>query len=169
MKGTTFLDQQQARDTNARLYSELMSRREESESALRKDMFVSIIQTFLRPGSADDIDTKILNLELLAYNFHESLDLKPLFQDVARHLRKSTSKDRDEQLQRLNRVARDITDKQLFSLEGNGRSFRRTVDLDEVREKQKLGGIPLDAETLEVRGRKFEVAVRVLGIDPDGE
>jgi hypothetical protein len=166
--GSHVLERRQSVDTNARLYSELMSRREESESALRKDMFVSIIQSFLRPGS-NDVDTKILNLELLAYNFHESLDLKPLFQDIARNLRKGASKDRDEQLQRLNRVARDITDKQLFALEGNGKSFRRTVDLDEVRAKQKMGGISLDPESLEVRGKKFEVGVRVVGVDPNGE
>ena len=166
--GSHVLERRQSVDTNARLYSELMSRREESESALRKDMFVSIIQSFLRPGS-DDVDTKILNLELLAYNFHESLDLKPLFQDIARNLRKSSSKDKDEQLARLNHVARDITDKQLFALEGNGKSFRRTVDLDEVRSKQKMGGVSLDPESLEVRGKKFEVGVRVVGFDPNGE
>jgi hypothetical protein len=166
--GSHVLERRQSVDTNARLYSELMSRREESESALRKDMFVSIIQTFLRPGS-DDLDAKILNLELLACNFHESLDLKPLFQDIARSLRKSTASDKEDQLQRLTRVARDITDKQLFALEGNGKAFRRTVDLDEVREKQKLGGVSLEPESLEVRGRKFEVGVRVLGFDPSGE
>jgi hypothetical protein len=167
--GSHVLERRQSVDTNARLYSELMSRREESESALRKDMFVSIIQSFLRPGLGDDVDTKILNLELLAYNFHESLDLKPLFQDIARNLRKSSSKDKDEQLARLNHVARDITDKQLFALEGNGKSFRRTVDLDEVRSKQKMGGVSLDPESLEVRGKKFEVGVRVVGFDPNGE
>ena len=43
------MNQRQAIETNTRLYSELMSRREESESALRKDMFVSIITSFLNP------------------------------------------------------------------------------------------------------------------------
>ena len=38
----------QTRETNARLYSELTSRREESESSLRKDMFKSIIDSFLQ-------------------------------------------------------------------------------------------------------------------------
>src|SRR5262249_48113505 len=36
-------ERMETRDTNARLYSELTSRREEAESALRKDMFTSII------------------------------------------------------------------------------------------------------------------------------
>ena len=58
----------QTRDTNARLYSELTSRREESESALRKDMFKSIIDSFLRSGQATP-EQEVLNLELLVYNF----------------------------------------------------------------------------------------------------
>jgi hypothetical protein len=167
--GSHVLERRQSVDTNARLYSELMSRREESESALRKDMFVSIIGTFLRPAAVDDVDTRILNLELLAYNFHESLDLKPLFQDIARRLRRGSAPDRAEQILRLNRVARDITDKQLFALEGNGKSFRRTADLDEVRAKQRMGGVALDPEDLEVRGKRFRVGIRVLGVTPNDE
>src|SRR4249920_1986640 len=63
MKGSQVLDRRQSNDTNARLYSELMSRREEAESSLRKDMFVSIISSFLQP-SKEDLDGKVLNLEL---------------------------------------------------------------------------------------------------------
>ena len=46
------LSQRQAVDTNTRLYTELMSKREESESALRKDMCVSIINSFVSPRDA---------------------------------------------------------------------------------------------------------------------
>ena len=53
--GSRVIDRRQAAETNARLYSELMSRREESESSLRKDMFVSIIQSFLQPQAGDDL------------------------------------------------------------------------------------------------------------------
>ena len=70
------LDQRQALETNTRLYSELMSRREESESSLRKDMLVSIISSFLN-SDRNDLNNNVLSLELLAYNFHESLNLNP--------------------------------------------------------------------------------------------
>jgi hypothetical protein len=40
-------ERKQITDTNTRVWVELMSKREEAESALRKDMFVSIIQSFL--------------------------------------------------------------------------------------------------------------------------
>ena len=63
-------ERMQTMESNVRLYSELMSKREEAESALRKDMFNSIIGSFLRPESAL-LEEKVLNLELLAYNFHE--------------------------------------------------------------------------------------------------
>ena len=84
--GSSYLSQKQALDTNVRLYTELMSKREEAESALRKDMFASIIDTFLKP-QVQSLDTKVLNLELLAYNFHESLNLKPLFVSIEQQVK----------------------------------------------------------------------------------
>ena len=157
------LDRRQSLETNARLYSELMSRREEAESNLRKDMCVSIIQNFLRPGLSD-LDSKVLNLELLAYNFHDSLNLKPLFLDMQQRLAASSDPQRNTFLQRVNRVARDISARQLFSLEGHGRSFRRTVDLDELRKAGKAG-VPLEGEKIEIDGKTCQVDLRALGFD----
>lgn len=163
VKGSQVLDRRQAADTNARLYSELMSRREEAESSLRKDMFVSIIQPFLQP-QAGDLDTRVLNLELLAYNFHDSLNLKPLFLDLQRRLWASSDPRRGEYLKRVNRVARDITAKQLFSLEGHGASFRRTIDLEELASTGRFG-IALEGESIRVGDRACEVNLRVLDVD----
>ena len=167
MKGSRVLDRRQSVDTNARLYSELMSRREEAESSLRKDMFVSIISSFLQP-SREDLDGKVLNLELLAYNFNDSLNLKPLFLDIQRRVQKSTSPDRDAYRQRINRVARETTSKQLFSLLGQGRSFTRSVDFDELAAAGGAG-IPLDPEIITIRKSTCEVRVRVLKVDKEQE
>jgi hypothetical protein len=163
VKGSQVLDRRQAVETNARLYSELMSRREEAESSLRKDMLVSIIEHFLEPG-AGDLDGKVLNLELLAYNFHDSLNLKPLFLDVVRQIETARSHDRDAMLQRVRRVAREITTKQLFALEGHGRSFRRSVDLDELAH---AGTVALDGEAIRLGDLQADVNVRVLGVNPE--
>jgi len=81
--GSRILEDRQSRETNARLYSELMSRREEAESSLRKDMLVAIIEKYLA-SSENDLDAKVLQLERLADNFHDSLDLRPLFFDPRR-------------------------------------------------------------------------------------
>jgi hypothetical protein len=163
MKGSQVLERRQSLDTNARLYSELMSRREEAESSLRKDMFVSIFSSFLQP-SRGDLDGRILNLELLAYNFHDSLNLKPLFLDLQRRLMKSKDADRDDFRLRLSRVAREITAKQLFSLEGHGKSFRRSVDFKELAAAGRAG-IPLEPETVTVQKTACEVNLRALSFD----
>ncbi|HEX4825087.1 MAG TPA: hypothetical protein VFV19_12335 [Candidatus Polarisedimenticolaceae bacterium] len=167
MRGSQVLDRRQSVDTNARLYSELMSRREEADSGLRKDMFVSIISQYLRP-SDNDLDAKVLNLELLACNFNDALDLRPLFFDLQRRINKM--KDWNERRQLLNRietVAKETTAKQLFSLEGHGRSFRRTVDFEELAKAD--GGMPLDGEAITVGGVKCQVNLRALSIDKDQE
>ena len=162
IEGSQLLERRQSLDTNARLYSELMSRREEAESSLRKDMLVSIIAQYLRPGSGE-LDDKVLNLELLAYNFHDSLDLRPLFFDLQRKLRTSKDDDRAELQQRIQGVAKEITAKQLFALEGHGRSFRRNVDLDAL--KAARAGIELDGERLTIGDTSCQVNLRVLAAD----
>ncbi|MCC7258492.1 MAG: hypothetical protein IT486_08965 [Gammaproteobacteria bacterium] len=167
MTGSQLLERRQSLDTNARLYSEIMSRREEAESSLRKDMFVSIISTFLRPG-ADDLGAKVLNLELLAYNFHDSLNLKPLFLEIQRQLLRSGDAARAGYLERIRRVAREITAKQLFALEGHGQSFRRSVDLEALA-TAGAAGLALDPETITVRRQTAEISVRVLKVDPAQE
>jgi hypothetical protein len=165
IKGSQLLERRQSLDTNARLYSELMSRREEAEASLRKDMFQSIISNFLTP-TTDGLAARVLNLELLAYNFHDSLNLKPLFLEVQRELRRSTDPDKADYLVRLNRVAREISTKQLFALEGKGQSFRRTADLEALA-AAGAAGLALDPETITVDGQTFEVGVRVLKVDPE--
>src|SRR5215475_6807451 len=98
---SSVLRQSELRDTNQRVYTELMSSREQSESGLRKDMFLSIIQTFTRPESSA-IEAKMLNLELLAYNFSESLNLKPIFSHMGRQINSSGGSEKKDYMDRLN-------------------------------------------------------------------
>jgi hypothetical protein len=163
LRGSQVLNDRQAAETNARLYSELMSRREEAESSLRKDMLVSIVQSFLRP-EPNDLDSLVLNLELLAYNFHESLNLKPLFLDLQRRTEKASDPDKEEYRARIGRVAREITARQLFSLEGHGDSFRRSIDLEEL-EKTGRFGLDLEPEEVQVDNTRILVSLRVLEVD----
>jgi hypothetical protein len=113
-----YINKNQENEAKTRLYTELMSKREESESALRKDMFTSIIGTILRDSAT--MDEKILQLELLAYNFHESLNLTPLFSYLNRRNNQET-KDRKVYMDYKNRLfdmSKEVTTKQLASLEG---------------------------------------------------
>jgi hypothetical protein len=156
---TASRERMQANETNVRIYTELMSRREEAESALRKDMFVSMIQTFLRPGSVS-LDERVLNLELLSYNFHESLNLKPLFVYIDRQIRGSPDRGRKEYLVRLQKVATEITRKQLLVLEGAGTKFDRIVDLEAL--KTGTGGYPLEEGALQLDSieRHFSIVIQ---------
>jgi len=115
--GSVYLNNKQNNEAKNRLYTELMSSREQAESALRKDMFNSILGTILKDSST--LDEKILQLELLAYNFHESLNLMPLFDYLNRHIaREKNNELKKEFRKRLYKMARDVTSKQISSLEG---------------------------------------------------
>jgi hypothetical protein len=161
------LNQRQATDTNTRLYTELMSRREESESALRKDMCVSIINSFVNPRDTG-LSASVLNLEMLAYNFHESLNLKPLFEEMRRRVMRAegeakTPEARAENaayLNRLESMAREIVRRQMIVLEGVGKRFDRTIELTGDPE-----GTSLEPATLTLDGVPTTFAIDVLGID----
>ena len=166
---SSVLDRRQAMDTNTRLYSELMSRREESESALRKDMFVSIINSFVN-RSGTDLNSDVLNLELLAYNFHESLNLKPLFVDLRKRIARAEAAAKTPEAKaecadcayRLGRVAREIVRKQLVVLEGAGRKFDRTIDMSNDPE-----GTSLEPATLTLDSIPTTFSLDVLGVDKE--
>ncbi len=151
-------ERMQANETNVRIYTELMSKREESESALRKDMFVSMIQSFLRPASSS-LDERVLHLELLSYNFHESLNLKPLFMYIDRQIRTSNDRLKDDYFARVHKVAAEITRKQMLVLEGAGKKFDRVIALDSLEE---AGGIAMQEESLTLDGieRHFSLFVQ---------
>ena len=115
--GSSYLNNKQNNEAKISLYTQLMSSREQSESALRKDMFNSILGTILKDSHS--LDENILQLELLAYNFHESLNLMPLFVYMSRQiaLEKNIQLKEDYQ-KRLYKMAGDVTSKQISSLEG---------------------------------------------------
>jgi hypothetical protein len=132
--GSNYLNRSQEHEAKVSLYTQLMSQREASDTALRQEMFKSIVGTFLTKSTAQ-VEQKLLSLELLAYNFHESLELSPLFKHVRREV--ETSNDKQSQkvqyLTRLEDVAKEVAGKQIEILEASGTSRMSGVDLEEVR------------------------------------
>src|SRR5688500_15635966 len=122
----SWLNERQQVESNIRLYAEMMGRREEADSNLRKDMFNSILDTFmvkdpsLRLTSEEVIRQQILSLELLAYNFHESLDIGPLFKDVQRRIGVEERDTNTELRGRLESVALQVIEHQLTALSEAG-------------------------------------------------
>lgn len=131
---TARMAQEQAVETNRRLYTEIMSSREKADSDLRKEMFNSIIKAFLDPQKAR-LDEKVLALELLAYNFHDVIDLSPLFKHVAQAIENSDLENRTSLNSHLERVAGEVIDKQLASLADGGISVPLAVNFDKVKEE----------------------------------
>jgi hypothetical protein len=136
------LNERQQIDNNIRLYAEMMGRREEADSNLRKDMFNSILTTFMskdpnvRVSEEEQIRQQILSLELLAYNFHESLDIAPLFKDVERRIPES-AKGPDQELQRrLESVALQVIEHQLTALSDVGTVERGDALTEKIKDFQ---------------------------------
>jgi hypothetical protein len=138
--GSNVLDRSRARDTDTQLYAQLMSKREDAETLLRKDMFNSIIGSFLKTSSTGyPYEQQVLNLELLAYNFHEALDLAPLFKHVYMEIRNSKNANADAYLRRLEKVASEVKSKQIAALEESGGKLDASINLDEL--DQSLNGL----------------------------
>src|SRR5262245_43894276 len=136
------LNERQQIDNNVRLYAEMMGRREEADSNLRKDMFNSILNTFMAkdPNSKstpeEQIRQQILSLELLAYNFHESLDIAPLFKDVGRRIPVGDTPVANELRTRLESVALQVIEHQLTALSDVGTVERGNALPDKIKDLQ---------------------------------
>jgi len=160
--GSRYLNQRQADETNIRLYAQIMSSREAADTSLRQQMFNSIIKTFLDPENAKNAgrpEEKVLAVELLAYNFHDALDLGPLFQYLEAEITAlrpdGTAADDDPTLfqkrkqgleKRLVRVAREVTGKQIAALEDVGVVREDLLFFDQLTEHPE--GVLLREEIL---------------------
>ena len=143
--GSQYLGGQQETETNIRLYAELMSNREKADSDLRKEMFNAIITTFLESKPPKNKE-EVLALELLAYNFHDVMDLGPLFKHVERNIQNAPKNECKHFQNRLEKVAREVTDKQIGALEDVGVVRPMTVFFEDL--KKNPGGTQLLEETL---------------------
>ena len=159
--GSRTMERQQNANERLRLYSELMTRREESEATLRKEMFQSIIGSFFEIQSAS-LETRLLKMELLAQNFHEALNLTPLFKHLRREIAVAqlAPGERREYVNRLSELAREVTRKQLIVLESGGRRYDWTLLLgDSLLDGSGAEQLP-DAElTLDGVQRRFRLTL----------
>jgi hypothetical protein len=103
-------------------------------------MFNSILGTFmskdpkLKPD--EQLDQEVLNLELLAYNFHESLDLGPLFKHVRRRIPDQEKGRYADMRDRLEKVAHEVIGRQLTVLSDSGMVEAGDVSLEKVNDLQ---------------------------------
>jgi hypothetical protein len=148
------LNERQQMDTNTRLYIEMQGRREEADSNLRKDMFNSILQTFMtrdpaiRISSEEVIRQQTLSLELLAANFHESLDIAPLFKDVERRIALEERSTNAELRQRLESVALQVIERQLTTMADVGSVERGDAMASKLKTPEAAAYLMFGARTV---------------------
>jgi len=132
--GSTYLDRSQQHNARVTLYTQLMSQRETSDTALRQEMFKSIVGTFLTKSTAQ-LEQNLLSLELLSYNFHESLQLSPVFKHVRREVQTLSDKqpEKAQYLDRLENVAKEVAGKQIEILQESGTSRERGINFEDLK------------------------------------
>lgn len=166
-------EQQEARESKERemrvgkenLYAQLLIQREQSDALVRKDMFGVVINRFLAEPKQEDLETKVLQLELLANNFSQSLDLTSLFKDLERKLTSDIGlKDKRSQLllSRLDSTGLGIVNKQVIALSRRGYNKRLDFKIDARKFKPQVlfsetipfSGLTLGEEQLLAEGNR---------------
>lgn len=160
------------RENQFRLYTELLSKREEADMAVRQGIFDKVFDKYLPPDS-NDIDTRLVGLELMAANFHESVDISPLFWQLDRQVsRQREGEPRQSALKELERISGVVKARQVEGLEIAGRKTEISFDLAVPPEKLpnfacdwKLPNVPGDGG---VKHRKRHFDVGLIKGDLDG-
>lgn len=129
-----------ARESNDRLYAQLTTQREQSDAEIRKDMFSVVINHFLTDPKDTGLKDKVLQLELLASNFNQSLDLAPLFKEMARRMPLEaglSTQQREDLRKRLDLSASSLIFKQVASLARHG--FSKEIQFPLANWEQSVG------------------------------
>jgi hypothetical protein len=120
-------DERARQEQRVQLYTSLLNKREETDTAVRRDIFQSLIGTYLQARTANPRE-KLVQLELLALNFHDTLNLSPLFWELQRQLEQAGSlADHKDLLDQLDRVAKEVKNREAGVLELDG--VRRASDV----------------------------------------
>ena len=99
----------------------IQSQREQAESQLRASMFNSLISPIAGPQTGDKpmpADREVILTELLALNFNENFEMKPLMEDAIKRLatEKAKSKNGEDPREALWSIARRIAERQKASI-----------------------------------------------------
>lgn len=103
------LNYNEGKNRQSQLYVQIMSQREQSDSALRERMFNALISSYFGKEVSTDPEKQIMFLNLLTLNFQEFFDAKPLFEDLDGKLT-------GESRRKLQKIAREVADRQINML-----------------------------------------------------
>jgi len=114
----------------------LLSQREQAESELRATMFSNLITPVIgsRESGELDVDREVLLAELLALNFHEHFEFKPLLQHVYDRARADSDENMIEPIREsLRSIARRVKERQIASLFAEGHAADRPALVWSIR------------------------------------
>lgn len=167
-------EREQQTDARLRLYTELLSKREEADTSLRKGVFDKVLETYLKPDSKD-LDTKLVALELLTLNFHDTMNFSPLFWQIDREIDRVAPPPRRGALrEQLIRIAEDIKARQVDTLvvdQRNNAALSLTFAPGQPAAAEVSTALAFDATdpvTHEEAAYSRTITVRVLQHDPAG-
>jgi hypothetical protein len=154
-----------------RLYVELLNKREEADTQVRRGLFDRLLGSYLDPGSTN-IDDRLVALEMLTLNFHDSLNLSPLFWELDRMTQSRPQADQRRLRAELDRIAHDVKQRQASVLEVDG--FRQAwyVDFSYLYEGASPPTITMEApyrgDDPARAGTTRQFTLQVLKHEPEG-
>jgi hypothetical protein len=129
-------DQRALNERRLALYAQLLSSRETSDTEVRRGIFDKVLEKYLQPGSKD-IEQKIVALELMSANFHDSLNLSPLFWQLDKLASANQNPARrGALLDDLARIAKDVKERQVETLSISGAQYSFTTQLGELKQNK---------------------------------
>ncbi len=145
----------QEKNRETQLYVQIMTQREQSDSALRSQMFHALIGSYFGQEILRDPEKQMTYLHLLTLNFQEFFDARPLFEDLNKRVT-------DEQRVRLFEIAQDAADRQVNLLtKPNNEPIEIALCVEETDDCKKMGSF-----TLNGREGLYPFAVSLLEVTP---
>ena len=152
--------QQQSVEARLRLYTELLSKREQADTDLRKDMFAKVLDKFLvqDPGNPANLRNRMVALELLALNFHDSLNLSPLFHQLDREIASMPTAEQEIAFNQLWRTAKMVKERQAEILASVGTRRNARIAFTELDNAPMIVDEPLAFTVTEGVGKERSYA-----------
>ncbi len=143
----------QEKNRETQLYVQIMTQREQSDSALRSQMFNSLIGSYFGKDILSDPEKQMMYLHLLTLNFQEFFDARPLYEDLDKRVN-------PEQRKRLLEIARNAADRQVNLLtKPNNEPMEMQLCLQETDDCKKM-----NVFSMKGRDRTYTFATRLLSV-----
>lgn len=127
----SYMEERQRINAQQTFLAELIARREDADTQLRKDMYQQALALSER-AKHEDLETRILGIELLARNFHDVIDIRPLLRSIISDIQRAAALPdgaRAALRTSVHTLARDIAFKQIVAVQRSGNTSISTDNI----------------------------------------